>query len=160
MGNLDEGDTVRPHTLGLIWGGGILLAVLLYLTGPDRFLAAVFDMLLHVEAAFHNLVLALGIQAYNFVRAAAIALFAVFLVLGLLAAHRGLRAWSALIVVSAVFVVLVWSPDDADPVSIGHWLAALLLAIAAAGGMTRRLIAPPGVRSPPPAWPNYKRGPD
>ncbi len=46
-------------------------------------------------------------RAFDVVRAAAIALYVVFVVLALLAGHRGLRSGGALFVVTVVFALLV-----------------------------------------------------
>jgi hypothetical protein len=154
-GQSREGDNVRQQTILSIWAGGIVLAIVLYAIGPDRFVSACLDSLLLAEAAFRNLMLSLGMHAYNLVRAAAIAMYVVFAVLGGMAAFRGLRAWSALIIVTGVFLVLVWRPEEIDPTPVGRWLAGLVLCLAAAFAMTRRLTAPPATGADKPAWPRY-----
>ncbi len=54
---------------------------------------------------------------------------------------RGLPSRGLLLVVTLLFVVLVWHEG---PEATGHWLLAFLLAAAAAASMTRRLMeAPP-----------------
>ena len=98
---------MRRETILMIWIGGFVLAVALYLIGPDRFLDACSDLIDRIDAAFRNLVAALGAQAYGAVRAAAIALYVVFVVLALLASQRGHRGIGALMVVTVVF--LGWS---------------------------------------------------
>ncbi|MGE0222649.1 MAG: hypothetical protein AB7F35_03000 [Acetobacteraceae bacterium] len=144
---------MQRQTIGMIWIGGLVLAVLLYLIGPDRFLLGVLDFFGTIENAFHSLLYFLGTQAFNVVRAAAIAIFIVFLVLAVIAARRGLRAGWALVVVPVVFLILVWRPDSGMPVSISRWFAALLLVSIGAIAMTQRLLSPPpprGTWSPPP----------
>ena len=51
-----------------------------------------------LDDAFHAFLSFLGTQAFNVVRAAAIAIFIVFLVLAFLAASKGLRAGWALVI--------------------------------------------------------------
>jgi hypothetical protein len=147
---------VRRQTIGLIWIGGILLALALYVVGPDRFLDACLDLIDQVAFAFHTLMFTLGRQAFNVVRALAIAIFIVFLLLAFLAARRGLRASWALVVVSAAFLVLVWRPEAVAPAPIGRWFAALILATVAAVVMTQRLLTAPPPRGP---WPPHPGGP-
>jgi hypothetical protein len=76
------------------------------------------------------------------VRAAAIGLYFVFVVLGVLVSRRGGRSRAALIAVSLVFFGLVWhSAGDGFGVHT-RWMAALLLTALAALSMTRRLVQP------------------
>lgn len=127
----------------MIWIGGGVLALLVYLAGPDTFLSGLWGFLDGIEAAFHALLAFLGAQAFDVVRAAAIAIYIVFLILGGLALHRGVKAVAALIAVTLGFVILVWRPDQASYVSSTRWMAALVLAIIGAVVMTQRLTAPP-----------------
>jgi hypothetical protein len=145
---------VQRQTILFIWIGGAVLAVLLYLTGPDRFLAACLDLIDELNGAFHNLLLTLGAEAANVVRAAAIAIYVVFVVLAFLAARRGLRSGWAIVVVTVVMLLLVWRPESPYPAPMDRWFAALILCAVAAMVMTRRLLGPP----PPPSrgpwqWP-------
>jgi peptidoglycan/LPS O-acetylase OafA/YrhL len=74
------------------------------------------------------------------VRAAAIALYVVFVVLALLAGHRGLRSGAALFVITLVFLMLVgthWYEPGTK------WFSAAVLAGVGAGMMTSRLMRPP-----------------
>jgi predicted DNA repair protein MutK len=87
----NQGGTVRRETIAIIWIGGLLLAVALYAVGPDRFLDACLDFLNGIEAVFHSLVYSLGAQVFGIVRALAIAIYVVFVVLAFLAAQRGQR---------------------------------------------------------------------
>lgn len=146
--------TVRRQTILSIWVGGAILAVVLYVVGPDRFLSMLLDTIDNLEAALHHLLYVLGAQAFNVVRALALAIFVVFVILALIAAYRGLRAIGALIVVSLGFLILVWRPDAFYTASVGRWFAALVLAIIGAVVMTQRLLTPPPAsRPPPPPWP-------
>jgi hypothetical protein len=151
-----RGASVRRNTIGMIWLGGLVLAVLLYVVGPDQFIERCLDTLDAMNAAVHALVISLGAQAYDVVHALALALLVVFLVLGFLASRRGVRSNWALVVLPLAFLVLVWRPVESGPAPIGRWLAALLLALVGAAAMTRRLTSPPPP-SPgpwmPPRWP-------
>ena len=136
---------MRNHTIGLVWLGGLVLALALYLSGPDQFIAAVLDATDAVEFAIQRWVGELRGQVYNLVRSLAIALLTVFIVLALAAARRGLRARVALVVVAALFAALVWRPEPGmSPAPPGNWLGALALVAVGAIVMTRRLVAPPG----------------
>lgn len=138
----------------MIWIGGLVLAVALYVVGPDRFIDACLDLFGSIDAALHNLALMLGTQAYAVVRALALALYVVFAVLTFLAARRGHRGTGALVVVSIVFLVLVWRPYAAYPAPLGRWLIALALVVIGAVMMTQRLLTPPLRRDgPPPPYP-------
>jgi hypothetical protein len=148
---------MQRQTIGIIWIGGLVLALVLYLIGPDSVLTACLDLLAALDDAFHAFLSFLGTQAFNVVRAAAIAIFIVFLVLAFLAASKGLRAGWARVIVPITFLMLVWGPANAMTGSISRWFAALVLVIISGGVMTQRLLAPPPPpRMPPPpqgAWP-------
>lgn len=144
---------LRRHTIAAIWIGGLILAVLLYITGPERFFIACAAFLEWLDDSFHAMLAALGAQAFTAIRAAAIALYVVFLVLCGLAIHRNIRAWGGLIVITILFVILVWRPWFEPPVALGRWLTALILCAVGAIMMTQRLLMPPpppGMR--PPGW--------
>ena len=142
-------------TILMIWIGGAVLAIALYLTGPDRFLAACLDLIDLADAAFHNVLFALGTQVANVVRAAAIAVYVVFVVLAVMAAWRGLGGGWALLVVTIAVLLLVWRPDAYYPAPIGRWFTVLVLAAVGATVMTRRLLGrPPPGRGP---WPPVPR---
>ncbi len=143
----------REHIL-MIWVGGFVLAVALYLVGPDRFLDACMDLVDGIDAAFRNLVAALGAQTYGVVRAFAIAIYVVFVVLAVLASQRGHRGLGALIVVTTLFLVLVWRPYALYPAPLSRWFAALALVLVGAVVMTQRLTVPLFRRNgPPPPYP-------
>lgn len=132
----------RDHIL-LIWIGGLVLAVLLYLIGPDRFFAVVWAIVDIIDIFIRDRVAELGMQTYGVVRALAIAIYLVFAVLAVLAARRGHRGLWALTVVTAACMVLIWRPFDIYPAPFGRWLTALILVVIGAVVMTRRLTAPP-----------------
>ena len=144
----------------MIWAGGLVLAVALYVIGPDRFIDACWNLIDGIDAAFRSLVAALGAQTYGVIRALAIALYVVFAVLAFMASQRGHRGIGALVVVSLVFLVLVWRPYDFAPAPISRWLAALILVATGAAVMTQRLSAAPSRRDqPPPPYPPGRRAP-
>ena len=146
---------MRRENILMIWIGGLVLAVLLYVIGPDRFFDVCMALIDGIDAAFHNLVAAMGAQTYGVIRAFAIAIYVVFSVLAFLASQRGHRGFGALVIVTAVFLILVWRPYAVDPAPISRWVAALVLVVVGAVVMTRRLTASPFRRdgSPPPPYP-------
>jgi nicotinamide riboside transporter PnuC len=146
----------RDHIL-MIWIGGIVLAVALYLIGPDRFFDTFFGLLDAIDAAFRNLLAELGVRTYSVVRALAIAIYVVFAVLAVLASQRGHRGFWALVVVSGVFMMLIWRPFGVYPAPLSRWMAALVLVVVAAVVMTQRLTVPPARRNGP--LPPYPPGP-
>ncbi len=139
-----------------IWIGGLVLAVALYAVGPDRFLDACLNVFDGIAAAFHNVAFMLGAQAYGVVRALAIALYAVFVVLAFLAAQRGYRAVGALTAVTIVALILVWRPYADYPAPLSRWMGALGLVAVGAIIMTQRLMTVPVRRDGtwPPAPPS------
>ena len=144
----------------MIWAGGLVLAAALYLIGPDRFFDSVLSLIDRIDDAFRALVAALGVQAYGVIRALAIAIYAVFAVLAFMASQRGHRGIGALMVVSVVFLILVWRPYDFYPAPISRWLAALVLVATGAVVMTQRLSAAPRRQDgPPPPYPPGRRAP-
>jgi hypothetical protein len=144
---------VRRETILMIWIGGVVLAVALYLIGPDRFIDVCLVLIDGIDAVFRNLVAELGAQTYGVVRASAIAIYVVFAVLAFLASQRGRRGFWALIVVTAAFMLLVWRPYAVYPAPIGRWIAALVLVVIAAATMTQRLTVTPPRRNGPPPYP-------
>lgn len=158
---------MRRESIVMIWIGGLVLAVALYLIGPDRFFDTCLILIDEIDFAFRNLVALLGAQTYSVVRALAIATYVVFVVLACLASQRGHRGFGALVIVTAVFLILVWRPYDAFPAPISRWIAALGLVAVGAVVMTQRLIMPPLHRDgpplrrdgPPPPYPPGGRAP-
>jgi hypothetical protein len=138
----------------MIWIGGFVLAVALYLIGPDRFFDACLDLIDEIDSGFRNLIAMLGVQAYGVVRALAIAIYVVFAVLAFLASQRGHRGVGAWVVVTLVLLMLVWRPYDSYATPISRWIGALALVVAGAVVMTQRLTAdPPRRNGPPPPYP-------
>ena len=141
---------MRRESILMIWVGGFVLAVALYLIGPDRFFDACLNLIDEIDTFFRNLVAALGAKTYGVIRAFAIAIYVVFAVLAFMASQRGQRGIGALVVVTAVVLVLVWRPYDWYPAPLGRWLAALVLVVVGAVVMTKRLAAMRGDGPPPP----------
>ena len=158
-GGVEEGGIVRRDRILWVWVGGAVLAVALYVIGPDRFFDQVLDAIDGFDAAIRGFVAALGVQAYGVIRAAAIAVYVVFVVLAFMASNRGQRGIGALMAVTLVFLMFVWRPYDAYPAPISRWIAALILALAGAMVMTRRLTGTEMRRGGPPPYPPGGRGP-
>ena len=137
-------------TIGLIWLGGIVLMAVLYLIGPQDFIRACEALLSRLWWYLGDLIEALTERAFDAVRAAAIALYVVFVVLAVLARRRGLRTGGALFIVSVLFVLLVethWYESGTK------WFSALVLAGVGAAVMTARLLRPPPLpRDPRNPW--------
>jgi len=128
---------VRRNIVTLVWLGGIVLAAVVYLDGPGRFITATIAGLDHAVWAFETWVGFVAVQAFDLIRAAAIALFAVFLVLGVIAGQRG--KGGGMIGVTVLFLALVGLGGYESRFC---WLAALVVAAAGALNMTHRLIEP------------------
>jgi hypothetical protein len=145
-----DGGSLDRRTIGLIWIGGVVLMVALYLIGPQDFIRACEDYVGRFWLLMGDLIEALSTRAFDAVRAAAIALFAVFVVLAVLASRRGLRSGGALFIVSVLFVLLVetrWYEPGTK------WFSALVLAGVGAAVMTARLLHPPPIaRDPRNPW--------
>ncbi len=137
---------MQRNTIAVVWLVGALLALGAYLIGPDRFLHVSFAVLLDMQATFQTFLAGITVKAFELIRALAIGLFVVFLVLGLIAAQRGLRARAALVSLTVLYLALLYPAIYGQYVSGGHWTGAFLLAGVGAVVMTRRLISatPPG----------------
>jgi hypothetical protein len=133
----------------MIWIGGFVLAVALYVIGPDRFIDACWNLFDTIDSTLRDFAAQLGVRTYGVVRAAALAIFVVFAVLCVLASRQGHRGFWPFIVVSAVFMMLTWHPFGIYPAPLGRWIAALGLVVIAAVIMTQRLMTPPRRRDGP-----------
>ena len=137
------------RTIGLIWLGGIALAAAIYAIGPQQFLAWCEMVIANFAHVIDDLVATLMWRAFELMRAAAIALFVVFLVLTVLAMQRGMRMGGMLLVISIVFLLLVRT-DWYDPGT--KWFAAAVLAAVGAGIATKRLLHAPPSRDAGNPW--------
>jgi hypothetical protein len=136
---------MRDRTVTVVWVVGLVLAALVYLIGPDRFLEDAFADADRLAEAAQLALLQAGARVYDVVRALAIACFAIFFALSVIAAGRGQPARGLLLIVSLLFLVLVWHEG---PEATGHWLLAFLLAAVGAASMTRRLSGGPRMLAP------------
>jgi hypothetical protein len=136
------------RVIALVWIGGLVLMAAVYAIGPQNFLAACEATILAAARFLDDLVATLMWRAFEVMRAAAIALYVVFVVLAVLAMRRGLRVGGMLVGVSVVFLLLVRT-DWYDPGT--KWLAAALLTAIAAAVTTKRLLraGPPRDRGNP-----------
>jgi hypothetical protein len=146
---------VDRRVIALVWIGGAVLAVAVYLIGPQNFLAACEAAVVAAARFVDELLATLMWRAFEVMRAVAIALYAVFVVLSVLAMRRGQRAGGMLVGVSVVFLLLVRT-DWYDPGT--KWLAAALLTAIAAGVVTKRLLHAPPVRGLGNPWGLAGRG--
>lgn len=137
----------------MIWIGGLVLAVALYIVGPDNFIAATLTLMNGLNDLVRNLAYSLGAQVFGVVRAAAIAIYVVFFILAALAIQQGRRGVWALIVVTGAFLFLVWRPEGEASAPAGRWIIALALAVVGALVMTQRLLARPRERHDIPPYP-------
>ena len=128
----------RPGAITVIWLAGLVLAVLAYVVGPDRFMDTVWTVLWDFQATLTRLAASFATVSFDLVRAAAIGLFIVFVLLCLIAIRRGLRGWMALILVSFTYLSTVGSSSYEE--SRGGWFMGFLLALGGATAMTTRLM--------------------
>ncbi|CAH2600985.1 conserved membrane protein of unknown function [Rhodovastum atsumiense] len=143
------------NTITLIWIAGLVLAVLVYFVGPDRFMFSAFDLINGIWFALLAALRNLSGITFDLVRALAIGLWFVFAVLALLVIRRTGTGHAALLVVSLIFLGLIWHGGGyAGFGAHTRWAAALILVLVAALTMTRRLTHP-AARSPlgPPPHP-------
>jgi hypothetical protein len=143
------------RNIALVWVGGIILMLAVYAIGPQNFLASCEAFIRAAAHFLDGLIATLMWRAFEVMRAAAIALFVVFIVLGAMAMRGGQRVGSMLVVVSIAFLLLVRT-DWYDPGT--KWLAAAVLAGVAAAMMTRRLLHAPPPRAPENPWGRFYRG--
>ena len=135
------------RTIAAIWLGGAILMMALYLVGPQQFIQQCEAFLTQFWIFIGDLIDALTERAFDVVRAAALALYVVFVVLALMAGHRGLRSGGALFTVTIVFLLLVGTHWYAPAT---RWFSAALIAGVGAVVMTGRLMRPP--RDPRNPW--------
>ncbi len=128
------------RSVALVWVVGIIVAVLLYAAQPEHLLDGLSNLLGQLGDGIDTLIASFSMQSFLIVRALTVALFIVFIVLGLIAASRGLRAKRTLLVVTFLYAVLLWRPMG-GVATVRSWLLAFVLALIAALVMTRRLLA-------------------
>ena len=133
---------MRRNTIGLVWIAGLVLAVLLTVVGPGL-LGTRLDLAIDRVVDGVTLALArLDDPAREMIRGFAIAAYVVFVALCVMARRRRLPSMGAAIAVTLLFLLLVGGPRQwANSLHGAHWFLALLLALAAALLMTRRLMA-------------------
>jgi hypothetical protein len=141
---------VDRRKIGLIWVGGIVLMVALYLVGPQDFIRTCEEFVSRFWWFIGDLIETLSARAFDAVRAAAIALYVVFVVLAIMARRSGHRGGGALFIVTALFLLLVetrWYEPGTK------WFSAAVLAGVGAAVMTARLLHPPPMpRDPRNPW--------
>lgn len=157
---------MRRNPILAVWLLGLLLAALLYAVGPGGFIGGLYRMADAFGRGLDAFLISLTVQGYALMQALALAAFVMFVILGLMAARRGLRARGALVLVTMLFLLLTYGPLTSD-IEEGaaraqgwdaatearardgaRWLGALALAGIGAVVMTNRLRhAPP----PPPS---------
>ena len=143
------------RTIGLIWVGGLVLMLAIYVIGPQNFIATCEQFVAEGVVWLSNFIDTLTQRAFEVVRAAAIAMYVVFVVLAVMAMGRGQHAGGMLFVVSLVFLRLVRTEwFEPGP----KWLAACVLAAVAAGTLTKRLLHAPRPRNPADPWSMGSRG--
>lgn len=130
------------NAITLVWVAGIVLALFVYVTGPDRFVVAAFEVVQNAWWAMQEALRNISIAAFDLVRALTIGLFFVFLALCILAIRQDGRGRGALVVVSLVFFGLVWQSSGDSLFAHTRWMVALLLVALGALTMTRRLTHP------------------
>jgi hypothetical protein len=134
---------MRRNIVGLVWLVGIVLTIAVYQIGPDRIVWFGYDGLRQARAAIDGVFASLALNTFELMRALAIGLFPVFVVLALVALRRGLPARSALVAVTLVVLVLIAAPmRHGEAISDARWTAAFLVVLAGSIAMTRRLTAP------------------
>lgn len=143
---LETGSKMRERSIATIWLGGIALALLIYTIGPDTFVWSIQSFLDNVGPAVANLLARLTMMSFDLVRALAIALFAVFLVLSVVALRRGVPVRLLMVCIVVGFLALVQRSGFvgySDYYSHKSWLGAFAVAAFGAVLMTRRLLDRP-----------------
>lgn len=136
----------RPDPIALVWVGALALAVLAYLVGPERFVSHGLEWASNLGAALDALAQRFTLVTLDIMRAAAIGCYGAYVALSLLVLRRGGPAIGGLVVVTIIFVLLVWGAEGDAPGTNARWTAALIVAVLAALGATRRLARPPRPR--------------
>lgn len=125
------------NPVALIWIAGAVVALVAYQIGPNHLLATLSEALSQAFAQLERWTWELSRTATDFVRAGAIGLYVVFVALCILVLRQGGKARAALLLISALFYLLVWSGDD--DVSNHRWFLSFAVALLGAMVMTGRL---------------------
>ncbi len=129
----------RPDAVGLIWLCGIALALIAYAAGPEHVVASALATLRAMSFYVDSLMHSLTAATLGLVRAVAIGLFGTFIGLSLLGMRRGGHGAGGLVLVTIIFILLVWGAEGFGPGANARWAAALVVAAVAALSATRRL---------------------
>ena len=135
------GGSLRKDPVVIVWAVGIVVAVLIYLAGPEHFFFWLFDLLDRARFSLATAIENLSFAGLNILRAAAIGLFVVFVVLALLVIRAGRRGRAALLLVGGTFLLLASTRHGGDANT--RWFGALVLAGVGAAVMTQRLRGGP-----------------
>jgi hypothetical protein len=125
------------YQVAAIWILGAVVALVAYQVGPTHLLSSLYDAVAIALAQLERWTWQLSRTAADFVRAGAVGLYAVFLALSVLVLRQGGKAWGALLLISILFYLLVWSGDD--DVSNHRWFLGFAVALIGALVMTGRL---------------------
>jgi hypothetical protein len=131
---------VRRDPVVIVWGVGLVVAVLIYLAGPEHFFVWLFDLLDRARASLEQAIENLSQAGFNLLRAVAVGLFVVFVALSLMVIRAGRRGRAALLLVGGTFLVLVSTRSGYNANT--RWAGALALAGVGAAVMTQRLRGP------------------
>lgn len=137
----------RLDPVALAWIAGLALAVAAYVIGPERLVSRVLDASQQAIWYIDELVHSLTTATFKVLRALAIGLYGTFVGLTLLAIRRRADGAGGLIVVSIIFLLLVWGAEGDHPGANARWALALLVAALAALNATNRLARRPPPRS-------------
>lgn len=153
-GVVEAGDSLmRRNSVAMVWLFGLIATIAVYEIGPDRFVANFIYGLEHFGDTLDILAGQLIYGAFDLMRALALGLFGVFVVLCAIASRRGIRSIRTLVVVGVLFFALIGAFGVDDGFSLSrHWLGAFLLAGAGAAVMTRRLSRPGAMATPGAGW--------
>ena len=144
---------MRRNSVAMVWLFGLLATIAVYEIGPDRFVGNLLYALDHFSETLDILAGQLIYGAFDLMRAMALGLFGVFVVLCAIAHRRGIRSIRTLVVVSVLFLALIGAFGVSDGISISrHWLGAFLLAAVGAAVMTQRLARPATMVTPGTGW--------
>jgi hypothetical protein len=146
---------VNRNTIALVWLGGLVLMGVVYVVGPQHFFRVCEEAISQAWWDLADLIGTLTGRMFDVLRAAAIALYVVFVVLTFMARRRGLHGGGVLVIVTILFLILLGTGWYASGTK---WFAAAVLAGAGAATMTHRLLRMPPPRDPARPWGNQAPG--